>query len=72
MELLEVKQKRTLRREEAAKLLRQLADAMERHNKLRFTREGIKFVVDVADEVEMEIELEVKDDGSSLEIEIDW
>lgn len=72
MDLLEVKEKRQMRREEAAKLLHQIADAMAKQNSLHFSREGLKFVVDVADQVEMEVELEVEDDGSSLEIEIKW
>ncbi len=72
MDLLEVKEKRSMRREEAAKLLHQIADAMASQNSFHFSREGLKFVVDVADQVEIEIELEVEDDGSSLEIEIKW
>jgi len=72
MDLLEVKEKRQMRREEAAKLLHQIADAMAKQNSLHFSREGLKFVVDVADQVDVEIELEVEDDGSSLEIEIKW
>ena len=72
MDLLEVKSKREMRREEAAKLLHQIADALERQNSLHFTKEGLKFVVDVADQVEVEVELEVGDDGNSLEIEINW
>lgn len=72
MDLLEVKEKRQMRREEAAKLLHQIADAMAKQNSLHFSREGLKFVVDVADQVDVEIELEVEDDGSSLEIEVKW
>lgn len=72
MDLLEVKEKRTMRREEAAKLLVQIADALARHNSLRFKREGVGFLVRVADQVDVEIELEVEGDGNSLEIEIKW
>ena len=72
MDLLEVKEKRKMTREQAAKLLHQLADSLARQNKLNFEREGFKFVVDVADHVEFELELEVGDDGNSLEIEINW
>ena len=72
MDLLEISEKRDMSREEAAKLLHQIADALSRQNKLNFNREGKKLVVDVADQVEVEIELEVGDDGNSLEIEIDW
>lgn len=72
MDLLELKEKREMRREEAAKLLHQIADSLARQNNLQFTREGLRFVIDVADEVEVEIELEVDADGKSLEIEINW
>ena len=72
MDLLEIEEKRTLSREDAAKLLHQIADALEQQNKLHFKREGLKFVVDVTDQVEVELELEVGDDGNSLEIEINW
>lgn len=72
MDLLEVKEKRTMRREEAAKLLHQIADAMAQQNSLRFSREGINIVVKVADQVDVEVELEIEGDGNSLEIEIKW
>lgn len=72
MELLEIKEKRSLSREEAAKLLHQLADALAKQNSLQFSREGIHFKVNVADQVDVELELEVEDDGCSLEIEIKW
>ena len=72
MDLLEIKEKRKMSREQAAKLLHQVADALERQNKLNFEREGVKFVVDVANQVDFELELEVGDDDNSLEIEISW
>lgn len=72
MDLLEISEKRDMSREEAAKLLHQIADALSRQNKLNFNRQGKKLVVDVADQVEVEIELEVGGDGNSLEIEINW
>lgn len=72
MDLLDVKEKKAMRREDAAKLLHQIADELARQNSLNFSREGVKFVVEVPDQVEVEVELEVADDGSSLEIEINW
>lgn len=72
MDLLEIEEKRSMSREDAAKLLRRIADALAKQNKLHFDRDGLKFVVDVADQVEVEIELEVGDDGNSLEVEINW
>lgn len=72
MDLLEVETKREMRREEAAKLLHSIADALARQNSLHFTRDGKNVVVRVADQVEVEVELEVGDDSSSLEVEIKW
>ena len=72
MDLLEIEEKREMRREEAAKLLHRIADSLARQNDLEFTREGIKITVDVPDQIEVELELEVGDDGTSFEIEINW
>lgn len=72
MELLEISEKRKMSREDAAKLLNEIADSLARHNKLEFMREGKKLRIDVADQVEIELELEVETDGASLEIEIKW
>jgi amphi-Trp domain-containing protein len=72
MDLLNIEEKYEMTREDAAAVLRQIADSLARHNNLEFTRDGLRFTVDVADSVEVEIELEIEDDGSSLEIEINW
>ena len=72
MDLLEIEEKREMRREEAAKLLHRIADSLARQNDFEFTREGIKITVDVSDQVEVELELQVGDDGTSFEIEINW
>ena len=71
MELIEIEREQRLSREEAAKWLHRLADQLERHNEVAFVQEGIRMRVDVADEVTMEVELEVGDENS-LEIEITW
>ncbi len=71
MELLEHEEKRRMSREEAAQLLRDIADSLARHNDLSFTREGLKYTVDVPDQVDVEIEIEIGDE-SGLEIEITW
>lgn len=72
MDLLEIEEKHEMRREEAAKLLHRIADALERQNDVEFVRGGMKFTIDVPDQVEVELELEVGDDGTSFEIEINW
>jgi amphi-Trp domain-containing protein len=72
MELLEIERKETLRREEAAKRLHALADALARHNAIEFDRGGAHFTLKVPDDVHVKVELEVGDDGVELEIELTW
>jgi len=72
MDLVEFEEKRQLSREEAAGVLRTLADQLARHNDLEFSREGLRYTVDVPDTVEMEIEIEIGTDESELEIAISW
>ena len=72
MELLEIEQKETLRREEVAKRLHALADALARHNAVEFERGGMRFNLKVPDEVEVKVELEVEEKGVELEIELSW
>ena len=72
MELIELSDKRKMGREEAAKLLHELADSLARHNGLDLMREGIKLRIDVPSEVNFELEVEIESDESSIEIEISW
>ena len=72
MDLVEIKQKERIRREEAAARLRDLADQLARHNDLEFERNGITFRVRVPDELQLKVEFEVEDDGSELELELSW
>jgi len=72
MDLLDISEKHTMRREEAADLLHKLADSLARQNSVDFTRKGIKFHIKVPDEVTVEVEVEIESDESSLEIEISW
>lgn len=72
MDLIEIEDKQTVTREEAARLLHQIADSLARHNEVEFQRNGIDLHVKVADKVELEIEIEIETDKSSLEIELTW
>ena len=73
MDLLEIKEREVLRREVVAARLHALADALARHNDVEFERSGLHFTVRVPDEVELKVELEIEDDGSTeLEIELSW
>lgn len=72
MDLVEVKEKQKLGREEVAARLRDLADQLARHNEVTFERGGVTFRAHVPDEVNFKFEFEVEDDGSELEIELTW
>jgi amphi-Trp domain-containing protein len=72
MELLEIESKETLGREEVAKRLHALADALARHNAVEFERGGARFTLKVPDEVQVKVELEIEDDETELEIQLSW
>jgi amphi-Trp domain-containing protein len=72
MALLETETEEQLRREEVAERLRQLADTLSRHNQVEFSREGMRYVVKVPDQVEYSLEIEITDEGGELEVEIKW
>ncbi|MBM3666249.1 MAG: amphi-Trp domain-containing protein [Actinobacteria bacterium] len=72
MDILEIEQRETLRREEVAKRLRGLADMLERHNDLEFERGGMQIRVSVPDEVQLKVELEIESEERELEIELTW
>lgn len=72
MDLIEIEDKQKLQREAVAAWLRRIADNLSRHNDIEFKREGLRYNVKVPDEVTLETELEIGDDGTKLEIEISW
>jgi amphi-Trp domain-containing protein len=72
MDLMEISEKRRMSREEAARELHKLADSLARHNALDMVRGGVKISVKVPDEVTLELEVEIEDDESSIEVEISW
>lgn len=71
-ELIEIEEKSTVTREEAAARLRALADQLARHNDLEFTKGGLRITAKVPDRVAMEVEIEITPDGGELEVEIKW
>ncbi len=71
MDLFELEQEQKLSREAAAAKLRELADALSRHNSIEFDRNGTRITVSVPDEVELSIDIEVGGDNE-LEIELKW
>ena len=65
MELVELKEKTELSREDAAQRLHDIADELASGNDVRFERDGLKFIARVPDEVELKIEFELEDEGPS-------
>ena len=72
VDLVELKEKTTLSREEAALRLHAIADELASGNGIVMERERLRFVARVPDEVRLKIEFEVEDDGSEFEIELTW
>jgi amphi-Trp domain-containing protein len=72
MDLVELTEKETLRREEAAARLRAIADELASGNDIVLERDNLRFVARVPDQVSMKIEFEIEDDGAEFEIELTW
>ena len=72
MDLVELKEKTTLRREEAAARLHEIADELASGNDIVLERDRLRFVARVPDEVQLKIEFEIEDDGAEFEIELTW
>jgi amphi-Trp domain-containing protein len=69
---MELKEKTTLSREEAAARLHVIADELASNNDVVIDREDLKFVAHVPDQVHLKVEFEIEDDGTELEIELTW
>jgi amphi-Trp domain-containing protein len=72
MKPMELKDKTTLSREEAAVRLHAIADELASSNDVVIERENLRFVAHVPDQVHLKVEFEVEDDGTELEIELTW
>ncbi len=72
MDIFEVEQRETLKREEVAERLHALADMLACHNDIDFERAGMKITVHVPDEVQLKVELEIESDERELEIKLKW
>lgn len=70
-ELFEHETETELTREEAAKKLHELADAIARHNEVSFVQNNMTVRVDIPERVKMKIEIE-RGEESELEIELSW
>jgi amphi-Trp domain-containing protein len=72
MDLVELKEKGSLSREDAAARLRAIADELASNNDLVVERENLRFVAHVPDQLNLKLEFEIDDEGSELEIELTW
>lgn len=72
MDLVELKEKSTISREDAAARLRDIADELASNNDLVIERENLRFSAYVPDQVSLKLEFEIEDEGSELEIELTW
>lgn len=72
MELVELKEKQTLKREDAAARLHAIADELASGNDIVLERDRLRFVARVPSEVNLKIEFEIEDDGTEFEIELTW
>ncbi|MGZ6574754.1 MAG: amphi-Trp domain-containing protein [Solirubrobacteraceae bacterium] len=69
---LELKEKSTMSREEAAKRLHEIADELASGNDIVLQRSGVRFVAKVHDEVALKVEFEMEDEETEFEIELTW
>jgi amphi-Trp domain-containing protein len=72
MELLELKEKTTLSREEAAARLHAIADELASGNDVVLENGPLRFMSRVPDQVHLKIEFEVEDGETEFEIELTW
>jgi len=72
MDIIEIEQKETLGREEAAARLRAIADMLAADSDVEFEQGGMKIKFHVPDEVHFKVEVEVETDERELEIELKW
>ena len=70
MELVELEEKSTMSREEAAARLHAIADELASNNDFVVERERLRFVARVPDQLNLKVEFEIEDEGSELEIEL--
>lgn len=71
MSLFEIDTTQKMSREDAANKLRELADALSRHNSVEFDRDGRRISVSIPDEVNLKVEVELGEENE-LEIELTW
>jgi amphi-Trp domain-containing protein len=72
MDILKMTDKQTVRREDAARRLHEIADELAAGNGFRVQRGDLTVDVTVPDTITMKIEVEIESDEREIEIEITW
>jgi amphi-Trp domain-containing protein len=72
MDIAKLTDKQLLRREEAARRLRDIADELASDNDIVIERGDLRFHVAVPDEVRMKVEVEIESDEREIEIKLTW
>ena len=72
MEPVKIESKQTLSRQDAAAFLSELGTQLAGSDEVELNRQGVHFEFGVPDEVELDVELEVEDGKTELEIELHW
>ena len=72
MEPIKIESKQTLSRQDVAAFLSELATQLAGSDEVELDRQGVHFEFGVPDEVELEVELEIEDGKTELEIELHW
>ena len=72
MEPIKIESKQTLSRQDAAAFLSELGTQLAGSDEVELNRQGVHFEFGVPDEVELDVELEVEDGKTELEIELHW
>ena len=72
VKLMELKERTTLSREEAAARLHAIADELASGNDVMIEREDMRLVTHVPGQVNLKVVFEIEDDGTELEIEPAW
>ena len=72
MEPMKIESKQTMSRVDAAAFLSELGSQLAKGGHVELDRQGVQYSFGVPDEVELEVELELDDSGTELEIELHW
>jgi amphi-Trp domain-containing protein len=68
----EIEWETRLKRQQAADLLRGVADGLAAGDAVELVQDGFELKVEVADEIGFELEIELEDGETEVELEVRW